>query len=613
MAYNAIASGSAILTTNADGLTAGLAKSAKDMDKWSRDVNGRMRDASGKFVSTGTKGLTGQIAGLNGASNGALAGLGATLGTAIGGPVGAAIGGAIGSAVTSAVSKAKDLVSGMLSTLSDTSKQGDIAEALGLTAEQFTGMAGVAKSVGEDTREFLESLVTMGKLASDAARGTTVASEAFKGLGLNANEFMKLRTDQQFMQIFDALSKLAPSVDKQRYLMNAFGDDGGKYLVPLLKKTPEQLQAMAASFAVSTEEMKKAQATTAAWGKLQTLGDKLWRSLSVAFAPGLEMLADFGTSALKAMQPVFDLISAGFDRVWRGMRSFFDGASALAARLWARIQPRVQPVFDWLERAWETVKWVAGIAWDGIVSLVVPAIEEIVTWIEAAIDVLADWATELFGFTKEWPKAEQVIVNVFRAIGVAGANAWDVIRAGAGSVAIGIAKVMEALVALGDQFNGITEGLVQFAERNGIMNESLRGLKTFGDKWKEMGRTASQRMQAWGEEQFRTFGRTAEQFNKWLDDKIISARRDNRKARIEGEFGEKKDETPSSWKLSEALEKGSKEAYSLVLKNQMRALYGPEDTAKKHLDVAKETKKVAEKSLDQQKRMADRLGKIGRT
>ncbi len=370
---------------------------------------------------------------------------------------------------------------------------------------------------------------------------------------------------------------------------------------------------MADSLAVTTAEMEKATAASGAFKRLETLGSKLWRSISVAAAPGLEMLADFGTSALRAMQPVFDLIQGGIDRVWRGVRSFFDGTTALASRLWARIQPRVQPVFDWLERAWETVKWVAGIAWDGIVSLVVPAIEEIVTWIEAAIDVLADWATELFGFTKEWPKAEPVIVNVFRAIGVAGANAWDVIRAGAGFVAIGIAKVMEALVALGDQFNGITEGLVQFAERNGIMNESLRGLKTFGDKWKEMGRTASQRMQAWGEEQFRTFGRTAEQFNKWLDDKIISARRDNRKARIEGDFGADDKNPPASWKLSEALEKGSKEAYSLVLKNQMRTLYGPEDTAKKQLDVQKETKKVAEKSLDEQKKLNQKWARIGRT
>ncbi len=218
MAYNAIASGSAILTTNADGLTSGLAKAGKDIDKWSRDANGRMRDASGKFVSTGAKGLTGQIAGLNGASNGALAGLGATLGTAIGGPVGAAIGGAIGSALSAAAGKAKELLGSIVDTLADTSKQGAMAKALGLTSEQFTGMAGVAKSVGEDTREFLESLVTMGKLGTDAARGTEQAALAFKGLGLNANEFIKLRADEQFFQIFDALGKVQDPLQRTRLI-----------------------------------------------------------------------------------------------------------------------------------------------------------------------------------------------------------------------------------------------------------------------------------------------------------------------------------------------------------------------------------------------------------
>ena len=613
MAYNAIASGSAILTTNADGLTAGLAKSAKDMDKWSRDVNGRMRDATGKFVGTGAKGITGQIAGLNGASNGALAGIGATLGTAVGGPIGAAIGGAIGSAVSKALGAAKGLVEGFVDTLSDVSKQGAMAKALGLTAEQFTGIAGVAKSVGEDTREFLESLVTMGKLGTDAAKGTEQASAAFKTLGLNANDFIKLRADEQFFQIFDALGKVQDPLQRTRALMQAFGEDGGKYLLPLLGKAPSELRDMAAGLAVTSAEMEKAAAASGAFKRLETIGNKLWRGLAVAAAPALEMVADFASKALQAAQPVLDLVSAGLDRVWRGMRSFFEGASALASRLWARIQPRVQPLFDWLERAWETTKWLAGVAWDGIVSLVVPAIESIVGWVEAGIDAVSEWATEVFGFAKEWPKAEDVVVRVFRAIGTAGANAWDVIRAGTGFVAIGIGKIIEFLAVLGDQFAQITEGIVQFAERNGIMGESLRGLKEFSDKFRGMTKTAGQEMQKWGEEQFKTFGRTAEQFNKWLDTQIYARNRDNRRARIEGEFGDKGTETPSSWKLSEALEKGTKEAYSLVLKNQMRGLYGPEDTAKKHLDVAKETKKVAEKSLDQQKRMADRLSKIGRT
>ena len=97
-----------------------------------------------------------------------------------------------------------------------------MAKALGLTSEQFTGVAGVAKSVGEETREFLESLVTMGKLATDAAAGVgEVAGPAFEKMGLNAKDFV-------------ALSKVQDPLTKTRLLMNAFGEDGGKYLLPLL-------------------------------------------------------------------------------------------------------------------------------------------------------------------------------------------------------------------------------------------------------------------------------------------------------------------------------------------------------------------------------------------
>ncbi|VTS03524.1 Putative tail tape measure protein OS=Vibrio phage VpKK5 PE=4 SV=1 [Gemmata massiliana] len=619
MAYNAIASGSAILTTNADGLTAGLAKASKDMDKWSRDANGRMRDASGKFVSTGAKGLTGQIAGLNGASNGALAGMGATLGTAIGGPIGAAIGGAIGSALGTAAGKAKELLGSIVDTLSDTSKQGAMAKALGLTSEQFTGMAGVAKSVGEDTREFLESLVTMGKLGTDAARGTEQASLAFQGLGLNAEEFIKLRADEQFFQIFDALGKVQDPLQRTRLLMQAFGEDGGKYLLPLLGKAPSELRQMADSLAVTTAEMEKATAASGAFKRLETLGNKLWRGLAVAAAPGLEMLADFGTSALRAVQPVLDLISAGADRVWRGMRTTLEGITAFSSRLWERIQPRVRPIFDWLDRAWETTKWLAGAAWDGIVSLVVPAVEKIVDWIADAVTAVSDWGKGVVGLTGDWAKAETFIVKAFRTIGTAGAAAWDTLRVGAGFLAIGIGKVIEYLGKLGSQYLFVVKGMVGVAAKFGIMNESLKGLEKFAEQWDKMAKDVGKDIGAWGKQMVKTGDATVKQFNRWVNALQMPWGR-GRQGRLGGDFGGPEggalggeDETPSSWKLSEALEKGTKEAYSLVLKNQMRALYGPEDTAKKHLDVAKETKKVAEKSLDQQKRMADRLSKIGRT
>lgn len=176
--------------------------------------------------------------------------------------------------------------------LNDLARQGSIAEAFGLTSEQFTGIAGVAKSVGEPTREFIESMVTLGKVASEGALGKgEVAASFFETLNLNAKEFVKLRADEKFYQFFEAVQKVADPLSKVRTLMVAFGEDGGKFLLPLLSKTPEQIRAMGKGFAVSTEDMKKAQDAQASYIDATTGLATAWRAVVVAVAPTVKEIA----------------------------------------------------------------------------------------------------------------------------------------------------------------------------------------------------------------------------------------------------------------------------------------------------------------------------------
>lgn len=180
----------------------------------------------------------------------------------------------------------------MANTLSDLAKQGSIANALGLTSEQFTGIAAVAKSVGNDTKEFIESLVTLGKLGTDAAAGTEQASQAFADLGLNANEFIKLRADEQFFQVFESLNKIQDPLKRTRALMLAFGEDGGKILLPLLGKSGDELRKMAAGFAISGEDMAKATAASKSYTDATTALSRAWQSVSVSAAPFVKMLGE---------------------------------------------------------------------------------------------------------------------------------------------------------------------------------------------------------------------------------------------------------------------------------------------------------------------------------
>ena len=232
------------------------------------------------------------------------------------------------------------------STLNDIAKQGDIANALGLTAEQFTGIAGVAKSVGNDTKEFIESLVTMGKLGMDAAAGTEQASQAFASMGLNANEFIKLKSDEQFYAIFDALNKMQDPLARTRALMLAFGEDGGKILLPLLGKSGDELRRMAAGFAISSDDMREAtKASTAYATATQTLS-KAWQAVSIAAAPIVKILAD-GLSA--AVAPVTEFVRQNREMVV-GLGLAVGGVAALGVGMMA-----LGPVITGIGASWGIV------------------------------------------------------------------------------------------------------------------------------------------------------------------------------------------------------------------------------------------------------------------
>jgi len=194
----------------------------------------------------------------------------------------------------------------VIDSIGDLAKQGEVAAGLGLTAEAFTGIAGVAKSVGEDTREFTESLVTLGKLGTDAAAGTEQAAAAFKALGLNANEFIKLGADEQFFTIFEALSRVQDPLTKVRLLMQAFGEDGGKYLLPLLEKSPDEIRRMSKGFAVASDDMKAAKDSQAALAAATAGLGRIWTQVVVALAPAIAQVANV---ASKFIGPLAEIVS----------------------------------------------------------------------------------------------------------------------------------------------------------------------------------------------------------------------------------------------------------------------------------------------------------------
>lgn len=534
---NAIASGSVVLTANADGLKTGLQKASGDIDSWGKSVSAKAGGGGGAGGAGG--GLLGNLMG----GAGAVGKLG---------PAGLAIG-----AVGAAAGVAAIGLKAASDTLGDISKQGAMAAALGMTAEQFTGIAGVANAAGEDTKEFVESLVTLGKLGANAAAGTEEASKAFSSLGLNAQEFIKLRPDEQFHKVFEALNKVTDGGERTRLMMAAFGEDGGKLLLPLLQKTPEQLRKMSEGFAITGEEMKKATAASEAVKSMEGNISKLWRGLAVSAAPFIEGLAN---AAGKVMD-------------------FF------------------QPAFDWLGRAFSTYGELAS----RNLGAVLDALGSAAEWVSATVQ-------DLFGSLGELPTVQQAITTAFKYVGLAGAYAWDIIKVGVGAVAEAMGFLLEkALAPVITGFKGVVglsaslpdairpDWLDKFNASLANVDASVAGIGV--------------KMQNWGAGTRANFGKSAAEFEKWFANGAAKAGE-----KVADEIKRNVDEglkNSGPVKLAGALAQGSKEAYSMVLKNQLRSLSGGgEDPAKAAVKEAKKGNELRKKGNDALDKIKDHLEKI---
>lgn len=430
MSQTAIGRAALILSTNSTGLRSGLAAEGQHAKTWAdataSGINSRLKDV-GK--DTGKGGLF--------AAGGKLAGAAAV-----------AIAGVVG-------------VKEALQTLDDVARGGAAAKAFGLTAEQFTGIAGVAQSVGEGQREFIESLVTLGKVAEEGAAGKgEVAAAWFSSLKLDAKEFKALNLEDKFFTVFEAIQKVEDPAARVRALMVAFGEDGGKYLLPLLAKAPAEIRSMAQGFAISTDTVEKATAANAQMIQAQNTLRAGWRTLVVAATPAI----------------------------------------ALGGKLIASLTP----AFEWVGRAITAVGEVAG-----------PMFEEVSAWVGSTASRVAGWAKEFLGLGETTWTIKDVVVLAFRAVGTAGALAWDTIKAGAGAVLVGLGFFVSGVSYVTDAFADLVELAKQLPDaiRPDWVDEFADGVRFTSTVVAGAGRE----LRRWGADAVQGWGDSAVQFNGWLD------------------------------------------------------------------------------------------------
>jgi len=168
------------------------------------------------------------------------------------------------------------------------------SDSLGITTEKLAGLRFAAEQTGLSTEGLDKALSKMVRSVGEAERGTGVAKDAFKELGLSAEELGQLTPDQQFLAISDAISKTKTSTDKATLSYQIFGRQGVA-LVNTLELGADglnefQMEAEAAGIAVSRIDAAAIEKANDSINKAKQSVKGLGNSIAVILAPTLDAL-----------------------------------------------------------------------------------------------------------------------------------------------------------------------------------------------------------------------------------------------------------------------------------------------------------------------------------
>lgn len=331
--------------------------------------------------------------------------------------------------------------------------------------------------------------------------------------------------DEALYQFADRLEAVEDPGKRAQMLVENFGKSG-LGLAAMFEGGKEGLQQMVGEaeklgIAMSDADGKKIEEANDAITRLKTSGKGLFTTILVAIAPAIQRVSEFVTKIVTFLRPAFE---------WYGR---------------------------YLGQVWEIADWVFSAMGD--------AISDVADWIGEATD---GW----FDFVGPLPTIQEVVVGVFRVIGTAAAFVWDGMKAGAGGIAIVLGYLVEQFAEVAKSFkemrSSILLGMADAADAIGS-TETAAGLRASVDRveaaYERIG-AAGEGMQAWGQGAIENFGKSADQFNGWLDNKL---KKEKEAVKVKGGPLEL-EAAPAIAKWAGAMEQGSKEAYSLNL----RSMYG---------------------------------------
>ena len=210
------------------------------------------------------------------------------------------------------------------------------ARSINATTEELHAMKYAADRAG--VQNFEQGLQRMARRASQAARGGGVLAKTLNELNINAQEFAKLKAEDQFLRLGEAIAA-APEEQQLSYAFSAF-DMGGRSMLNMMRDLDtmraDMMRAQAMGITLTEDESKAVEAANDAFGDMGKVLQGISNVIIVTLAPYVERLSlAFADLWITARPFVEGFIVQGIDSISDAM-----------SRLWQFIQPVITAVDD---------------------------------------------------------------------------------------------------------------------------------------------------------------------------------------------------------------------------------------------------------------------------
>jgi len=169
---------------------------------------------------------------------------------------------------------------------------------IGIASKEFAGLAHASRIAGVEVNTLDKGLLRMTQGIAEAAEGTGEAADAFRRLGINAQELSMMSVEKQFGTIADAVNKVGNNTQALNAIMDIFGTRAAS-LRNVLKEGSTGLrhlsdEAKILGIAIGEEQLKKVEDMNDAITRLQEAWGGAKNELTINIAPAAaEMLQGF--------------------------------------------------------------------------------------------------------------------------------------------------------------------------------------------------------------------------------------------------------------------------------------------------------------------------------